>query len=55
MNHNDNIPIIVLLAFIAIVLCVWLGAIWVEMKQVNRNLDSIKAYTMCIRYNCTDH
>lgn len=54
MNNNNNIPILVLLAFIAVVCSAWLGAIWVEVKQVNRYLDSIKDYTMYIRYNCTN-
>lgn len=43
-----------LLTVIAIVCSACLGAIWVEMKQTNRYLNSINDHTMYIRYNCTD-
>lgn len=52
MNNNNNIPILFLLCALLVICSVWLGCIWVEVKQVNRYLDSIKDYTMYIRYDC---
>ncbi len=52
MNKEPTLPILILLCVILVICSAWLGAIWVEVKQVNRYLDSIKDYTMYIRYDC---
>lgn len=52
MNKETNVPLLILLCAILVICSAWLGATWVEVKQINRYLDSIKNYTMDIRYDC---